>query len=180
MSVNQKKLKNLFGVNEQTEEHKPVDIFAEDDEDSVSTPTIYDSYTEDDVDNLLPTASVQRVCNTKPATPQDFVDDINYAFRTQSDLINKSQQLVQLALQNAADEGSARDIEVAANALNTATDNIQKLLSMYEKMQKLTGKQNEPVQQSGTTYVQNQVIYQGTTSKFIKDLEDGLIDVDDL
>lgn len=180
MAVNNKKLKDLFGTDEPKEEKKTevFDIFSEDEDTSKDTSQYTIDYSDNDVDNILPIPSVSKEINTKPFTQQNLTDDINYALKTQTDLINKSQQLVQIALQSAAEDGTARDIEVAAGAINTASTSVEKLLDLYDKLKKLTGQSTEQV--SGNTFVQNQVIYQGTTSDLLKQLEEGTIDVNKL
>ena len=188
MAINNKKLKDLFGTEEPKEEPKKevqknevFDIFSEDENESKEETSQYTiEYSEDDVDDMLPSASVSKELNTKPFTQQNLTDDINYALKTQTDLINKSQQLVQIALHSAAEDGTARDIEVAAGAINTASASVEKLLDLYEKLKKLTGQNTEQASTGGNTFVQNQVIYQGTTSDLLKQMEEGTLDVNKL
>lgn len=84
-------------------------------------------------------------------TPDDELSDIDYARRTLQFSIERSQQLVELALSNAADGSSPRDIEAAANALNTCAALSEKLIDVHTKI----AKKNKPDTGSGNTFVNN-------------------------
>ena len=103
---------------------------------------------------------------------------MNYARDTQNDLINQSQRLIQIALENASNGGTARDIEVASNAILNAAKVVEGLLNIQEKRTKLSSAQ--PNVGSGNTFVQNQIVYQGTTADAMKALRDGTINIDEL
>lgn len=155
MALNQNKLMNIFGINEEKNE---IIVPNENDEDI------------DDYDG--PSAPVMRNTEASPVTSRDLDIDIDYTLRTQNDLINQSQRAVQIALENAENGGTARDIEVLSETINTATNTVEKLLDLHTKIQKLKTIQEEP-SQSGNTYVQNQVVFQGTTAEALRRLKNG-------
>lgn len=84
---------------------------------------------------------------------QDIVTDIDYTRRTLQFTVERAQQLVDLALANAADASSPRDIEVAANALNTCANVSERLVNLYASIKNLTEKSNSS---SGNNTVINQ------------------------
>lgn len=84
---------------------------------------------------------------------QDIVTDIDYTRRTLQFTVERAQQLVDLALANAADASSPRDIEVAANALNTCANVSERLVNLYTSIKNLTEKSNSS---SGNNTVINQ------------------------
>lgn len=84
---------------------------------------------------------------------QDIVTDIDYTRRTLQFTVERAQQLVDLALANAADASSPRDIEVAANALNTCANVSERLVNLYTSIKNLTEKTNSS---SGNNTVINQ------------------------
>lgn len=84
---------------------------------------------------------------------QDIVTDIDYTRRTLQFTVERAQQLVDLALANAADASSPRDIEVAANALNTCANVSERLVNLYASIKNLTEKSNSG---SGNNTVINQ------------------------
>ena len=186
MALNRQKLKDLFGTDDEqentsiasesahnffsdgeatTEEREVIDILS-DEEDSYTGTLDLDI---PDDDGLLPKAPVMRNAQAKPLPPESVDADVDFAIRTQSYIINKGQQLIELALTNAAEDGSARSIEAAAKAIETLGGSVEKLLGVYEKLKNIKGGDSNPMG-SGNTFVQNQVVYQGTTSDIIKQL----------
>ena len=175
MAIDKKKLKNLFGnAPDEEESNQSSQDFFEEDEDNEN----YELTLPEDDDDLLPAAAVIRNPDAKPITEQSVNADMNYARDTQNDLINQSQRLIQIALENASNGGTARDIEVASNAILNAAKVVEGLLSIHEKRTKLSSEQ--PNVGSGNTFVQNQIVYQGTTSDAMKALRDGTINIDEL
>ena len=170
MAINKQGLRNLFG-NAQEETEKKEDFFAEEEQ----TSSYQLQIPEDDDDDLLPAARVMRDNNALPVTQQNVTSDVRYALDTQNDLINQSQRLIQIALENASNGGTARDIEVASNAITNAAKVIEGLMILHEKRAKI----DTPTQEmgSGNTFVQNQIVYQGTTTDALKALRDGVLDV---
>ena len=175
MAIDKKKLKNLFGnAPDEEESNQSSQDFFEEDEDNEN----YELTLPEDDNDLLPTAPVIRNPDAKPITEQSVNADMNYARDTQNDLINQSQRLIQIALENASNGGTARDIEVASNAILNAAKVVEGLLNIHEKRTKLSSEQ--PNVGSGNTFVQNQIVYQGTTSDAMKALRDGTINIDEL
>ena len=170
MAINKQGLRNLFG-NAPEETEKKEDFFAEEEQ----TSSYQLQIPEDDDDDLLPAARVMRDNNALPVTQQNVTSDVKYALDTQNDLINQSQRLIQIALENASNGGTARDIEVASNAITNAAKVIEGLMILHEKRAKI----DTPTQEmgSGNTFVQNQIVYQGTTTDALKALRDGVLDV---
>lgn len=170
MAINKQGLRNLFG-NAPEETEKKEDFFAEEEQ----TSSYQLQIPEDDDDDLLPAARVMRDNNALPVTQQNVTSDVRYALDTQNDLINQSQRLIQIALENASNGGTARDIEVASNAITNAAKVIEGLMILHEKRAKI----DTPTQDmgSGNTFVQNQIVYQGTTTDALKALRDGVLDV---
>ena len=170
MAIDKQGLRNLFG---NAEEEKKEDLFAEDSENEESP---FEFYSDED-DDLLPAAPIIRDTEAAPITQQNLNSDVKYALDTQNDLINQAQRLIQIALENASNGGTARDIEVASNAITNAAKVVEGLMSLHEKRTKLSGGQ-QPEMGSGNTFVQNQIVYQGTTSDAMKALRDGTLDID--
>ena len=170
MAIDKQGLRNLFG-NASEETEKKEDFFAEEEQ----TSSYQLQLPEDDDDDLLPAARVMRDNNALPVTQQNVTSDVRYALDTQNDLINQSQRLIQIALENASNGGTARDIEVASNAITNAAKVIEGLMILHEKRAKI----DTPTQDmgSGNTFVQNQIVYQGTTTDALKALRDGVLDV---
>ena len=170
MAIDKQGLRNLFG-NAPEETEKKEDFFAEEEQ----TSSYQLQLPEDDDDDLLPAARVIRDNNALPVTQQNVTSDVRYALDTQNDLINQSQRLIQIALENASNGGTARDIEVASNAITNAAKVIEGLMTLHEKRAKI----DTPAQEmgSGNTFVQNQIVYQGTTTDALKALRDGVLDV---
>ena len=170
MAIDKQGLRNLFG-NAPEETEKKEDFFAEEEQ----TSSYQLQIPEDDDDDLLPAARVVRDNNALPVTQQNVTSDVRYALDTQNDLINQSQRLIQIALENASNGGTARDIEVASNAITNAAKVIEGLMILHEKRAKI----DTPTQEmgSGNTFVQNQIVYQGTTTDALKALRDGVLDV---
>lgn len=139
-----------------------------------------DSYTgtldlelpEDDED-MLPSAPILRNASAKPITSATMDADVDYALRTQSHIINKGQQLIQMALNNAIEDGSAKSIEAAAKTLDSVGKSVERLVGIYEKLHQMQSQPESNLAGNGNTFVQNQVVYQGTTSDFIKSLKGG-------
>jgi hypothetical protein len=171
MAIDKQGLRNLFGNAD--EDEKKEDFFSED-SDTEDSP--FEFFTEED-DDLLPAAPVIRDKEALPITQQNINSDVKYALDTQNDLINQAQRLIQIALENASNGGTARDIEVASNAITNAAKVVEGLMSLHEKRTKLNGG-SQPEMGSGNTFVQNQIVYQGTTSEAMKALRDGTLDID--
>lgn len=170
MAIDKQGLRNLFGNAD--EDEKKEDFFSED-SDTEDSP--FEFFTEDD--DLLPAAPIIRDKEALPITQQNINSDVKYALDTQNDLINQAQRLIQIALENASNGGTARDIEVASNAITNAAKVVEGLMSLHEKRTKLNGG-SQPEMGSGNTFVQNQIVYQGTTSEAMKALRDGTLDID--
>lgn len=106
---------------------------------------------------------------SRSLTEQDTIVDIDYVRRTLQFTTERAQQLVDLALENAADGSSPRDIEVAANALNTCANISEKLVTLYQNLKTL---QERPKQDLGTgnTFVNNNKTILVNTSDLLKEL----------
>ena len=170
MAIDKQGLRNLFG-NAPDESDKKDDFFAEDEQSSsyaIQLP-------EDDDDDLLPSPRVVKDNQAAPITQQNVTSDVKYALDTQSDLINQAQRLIQIALENASNGGTARDIEVASNAIFNASKVVEGLMALHEKRAKIDTP--TPEMGSGNTFVQNQIVYQGTTADALKAIRNGEINV---
>lgn len=141
-------------------------------EDDSYTGTLDLELPEDDED-MLPSAPILRNASAKPITSATMDADVDYALRTQSHIINKGQQLIQIALTNAVEDSSARSVEAAAKAIDSVSQSVERLMGIYEKFQKMKGLADSSPVGNGNTFVQNQVVYQGTTSDFLKSLKEG-------
>lgn len=172
MAINKQGLRNLFG-NAPEETEKKEDFFADEEQQS-STPFTL-QIPDDDEDDLLPSPRVIKDAQAAPITQQNVTSDVKYALDTQSDLINQAQRLIQIALENASNGGTARDIEVASNAIFNASKVVEGLMALHEKRAKIDTPTLE--MGSGNTFVQNQIVYQGTTADALKALRNGEIDV---
>ena len=171
MAIDKQGLRNLFG-NAPEETEKKEDFFSEDETQEESGFEFNFSEEEDD---LLPAAPVIRDTEAAPITQQNVISDVKYALDTQNDLINQAQRLIQIALENASNGGTARDIEVASNSILNAAKVVEGLMALHEKRAKIDAPQ--PEMGSGNTFVQNQIVYQGTTTDALKALREGSINV---
>lgn len=171
MAIDKQGLRNLFGNASDEPEEKKEDFFAEEEQSSPFALQL----PEDDDDDLLPAPRVVKDKQAAPITQQNVTSDVKYALDTQSDLINQAQRLIQIALENASNGGTARDIEVASNAITNAAKVVEGLMVLHEKRAKIDAP--TPEMGSGNTFVQNQIVYQGTTSDALKALRNGEIDV---
>ena len=172
MAIDKQGLRNLFGNASEEPEEKKEDFFSEDEQ---SSSPFALQLPEDDDDDLLPAPRVVKDIQATPITQQNVTSDVKYALDTQSDLINQAQRLIQIALENASNGGTARDIEVASNAITNAAKVVEGLMVLHEKRAKIDSPATE--MGSGNTFVQNQIVYQGTTSDALKALRNGEIDV---
>lgn len=180
MALNKQNLKDLFGAPSKPRTAKNTPVFDDEDVDDQQTDFTDFPDIEDEEDSLLPAPAVYKDVEAKPISDKDIDVDADYAIKTQESLINQSQQLVSLALATAAEGGNARDIEVAAGAINAATAAVEKLLDLHSKIQKLKQTSTEQNVGTGNTFVNNQVVFQGTTKDLLSKIEAGEIDVDKL
>lgn len=115
---------------------------------------------------------------TEGLSEQDTIQDIDYARRTLQFSVERSQQLVDLALANAADGSSPRDIEAASTALNTCATLSEKLIDMHYKCAAPNQKNDMG---TGNTFVNNSRTIVLTSSELLKQLseenEEDVIDV---
>lgn len=153
MAIDTNKLMNVFGVNNDTQ----LETFDDD--------------PEEDYDG--PVAPIIKNTEASPVTEKDMDNDIDYTLRTQSNLINQAQKAVQIALENAQNGGTARDIEVLSETINTATNSVEKLLDLHTKIKKLKEMNPEP-EAKNVQYVQNQVVFRGTTSDALRAIKEKL------
>ena len=158
MAVDQKKLMGAFGIS-------PVQAPS-------STPES-DAADEEFEDPFLPgmpeedegrTPPVLMDTDAKPVSPQDFNADIDYARRSYANIASESQKLVQIAMEN-AESGSSKDLFAAADTIRAASEATERLVTLYEKLQKLTAVSGSQQPDAGNTYVQNQVVFNGTTEE---------------
>ena len=105
----------------------------------------------------------------KGLTEEDTLTDIDYVRRTLQFTTERAQQLVDLALENAADGSSPRDIEVAANALNTCASISEKLVTLYQNLKTLSEKPKQDLG-TGNTFVNNNKTILVNTSDLLKEL----------
>lgn len=179
MPINNKKLQDIFGSDSsENDENMSSELDIADDADDNGFPLNLNAQDDDD---LIPPAPVFRDPEALPVTQKAVDSDIDYALRTQCNLINQSQQLIEIALKSSADGGTSADIKAAAEAINTATNAVEKLIALHEKLQKIKAvtPEAQPAM-TGNTLIQNQVIYNGTTADILKQLSEGTIDVNNL
>lgn len=100
-------------------------------------------------------------------TPEDTSTDIDYVRRTLQFTTERAQQLVDLAIANCADASNPRDIEVAANTLNTCASISEKLIKLHNDVKNLTTKP-QPIG-SGNTFVNANSVFL-TSSDLLKQL----------
>ncbi len=152
MAIDKKKLMGAFGLNPiQGQPTAPSDGDIEEEDDP-----FLPGLPEMDDQNLPPI-----VPNTEAPAPtaQDLNTDIDYVRRAQSNLVGEAQKLVQIAMEN-AESGSSKDIFAAADTIRAASETAEKLLAVHEKLQAMQGIAGMG---NGNTFVQNQVVFQGTT-----------------
>ena len=107
--------------------------------------------------------------NSSALSEQDTINDIDYVRRTLQFTTERAQQLVDLALENAADGSAPRDIEVAANALNTCANISEKLITLYQNLKTLSEKPKQDLG-TGNTFVNNNKTILVSTSDLLKEL----------
>lgn len=155
MAIDQKKLMGAFGL-EPVQNLTPSNSFAaeEDEDDDPFLPGLPEL---DGTSTRLP--PIVQNTEAPPPSPQDFNTDVDYIRRTQASLIGESQRLVQIAMEN-AESGSSKDIFAAADTIRAASETTERLLTVHEKIQAMQEKEGLG---NGNTFVQNQVVFQGTT-----------------
>lgn len=119
--------------------------------------------------NILDDAPIVPRRESMPLSEQDTINDIDYVRRTLQFTTERAQQLVDLALENAADGSAPRDIEVAANALNTCANISEKLITLYQNLKTLTEKPKQDLG-TGNTFVNNNKTILVSTSDLLKEL----------
>lgn len=156
MAIDQKKLMGAFGLNpSQNVTPTPSGFAAEEDfdDDDPFLPGLPDLETEENVPPIVQNTEAPPPC------PQDFNTDVDYVRRAQATLIGQSQKLVQIAMEN-AESGSSKDIFAAADTIRAASETAERLIGVHEKIQAMMAKEGMG---TGNTFVQNQVVFQGTT-----------------
>jgi len=152
MAIDTKKLMGAFGLNPQGASQQQAEDIDGNLEEDVFFP---DQMPEGDDGR---TAPVVQNTEAPPVSAQDFNSDVDYARRSQASLVNEAQKLVQIAMEN-AESGSSKDIFAAADTIRAASETAERLIALHEKIRELNGKSDD----SGNTYVQNQVVFQGST-----------------
>lgn len=138
------------------------------------------TYSEDE--QVVPTDDVDEAAivprkSAIPLSEQDVITDIDYVRRTLQFSTERAQQLVDLAIRNAADASNPRDIEVASGALNTCADISEKLLTLYETAKKIQQASQNPG--TGNTFINNNnktIVL--SSSELLKQLTDNEEEVD--
>lgn len=158
MAIDQKKLMGAFGLDpSQSVIPAPSGFASEeedfDDNDDPFLPGLPDLENEADLPPIVQNA------DAPPPCPQDFNTDVDYVRRAQATLIGQSQKLVQIAMEN-AESGSSKDIFAAADTIRAASETAERLIGLHEKIQAMQAKEGMG---TGNTFVQNQVVFQGTT-----------------
>jgi len=122
---------------------------------------------DDDLDDDYPRALVMPSNAASPITVSNINSDVDYARRTIEHLLNRSQQLVEIAMTNAND-GNARDSEVAAKAIDTAISAAERLVDLHQKIKDLNGSSqpDQPNCGTGNTFVNNNIHL--TTAELLK------------
>lgn len=115
--------------------------------------------------DILEDAPITPRMPSEGISSQDEIQDIDYARRTLQFTIERSQQLVEMSLANAADGSSPRDIEVASNALNTCANLAEKLVDLHTKISS-----NKSDLGTGNTFVNNNKTIVLTSSELLKQL----------
>ena len=109
-------------------------------------------------------------------TPETIENSINnsieYSLTAQADLINKAQELTQYAVE-AANGGTARDIETASETINACSTAIEKLLDLQLKIQKLKG-ESGPDPSTVQYNQQNNIQVFSSTNEAIKLVKESL------
>lgn len=113
----------------------------------------------------LPVVSVPEVFET---TGDDIEDDYLIARKKLNSLIDKSQQALDGALNVALASDSPRAYEVVGQLIKTTGDAAKDLLDLQAKKKKL--KEVEP-KKGGNIETQNNIIFSGSTSDFLKALK---------
>lgn len=163
MAVDQKKLMGAFGLDPiQTTQSAQADLEDEEFEDPF-LPEMPEGPEGRTPPVLMNTEA-------PPVTSQDFNADIDYARRSYANIASESQKLVQIAMEN-AESGSSKDLFAAADTIRAASEATERLVTLYEKLQKLqSASGGQP--DSGNTYVQNQVVFNGTTEDAMQMVRD--------
>lgn len=91
-----------------------------------------------ELDSSLPMPPVTQNPAATGPNEIDLIQDIDFTRRSLQSLLLKSQQLVELSLENASDSTGPRNIEVASTAINTAVNTAEKLVELNKKYQELT------------------------------------------
>lgn len=160
--MNRPKLESAFGA------MSPFSKQVQTQDDLLEDGQVVDNSNLDDAP-IVPRKQAQQL------SQQDIVTDIDYTRRTLQFTVERAQQLVDLALANAADASSPRDIEVAANALNTCANVSERLINLYSSIKNLTEKSNTGTGSGNTVINQNKTVVLSSS-----DLLKQLIDTENL
>ena len=121
MGLNKKKLQDIFGTGDV--EQPTIDM-----------EEVIDEEVERQVEEYADNLPVQ--AEAKEVTVEDRNSDLQNARVFVQNMMEKSKELIEIALEN-ADGGNARDVEVAAKSLEAALSSSEKLIEIHEKLARI-------------------------------------------
>ena len=171
MAVDQKKLMGAFGINPVANQSASAGTgIQQDSDDEMEDPFMPEELPEMDSGRTAPV-----IMNTEAPAPtqQDFNADVDYARRSYANILNEAQKLIQIAMEN-AESGSSKDLFAAADTIRAASETTERLVTLHEKIQKLQGGGQSAG--AGNTFVQNQVVFNGTTEDAMRMVRERIAD----
>ena len=169
MAIDQSKLMGAFGLNPVQNSQSqgssiPQEMLDDEEMDDPFLPGLPDL---DGSDSSI----ILQNTEAPPPCEQDFNTDVDFVRRSQASLVGEAQKLVRIAMEN-AESGSSKDIFAAADTIRAASETAEKLLSVHEKIQAMKGSMDAG---NGNTFVQNQVVFQGTTEEAMRMIRERIV-----
>lgn len=163
MSANKNKLQEIFGIKESEETNQPfIDIEEEETEDSI----------ENAIEEKASEIPDREPVFYKEISKEEQISDFQSARSHIHNIMEKSQELLEIALDN-AEGGNARDIEVAAKSIESSLVASEKLVELHEKLSKI---KKEMMEQSPMILnQQNNNTINITTSNLLEKIANGEI-----
>ena len=125
---------------------------------------------EPDFDDNLPAPAVVPGVPSAGLNETDLMVDIDFTRRVLTSLAMKSQQLADVALENASDSEHPRNIEVAATAISTAAAVAEKLIDLNKKYKELSSKSIDTG--TGNTFINNNQTINISSADLLRQLEE--------
>ena len=119
-----------------------------------------------DIESSLPAAPVLPTEGTPALTEQNVIDDLAYARDSMKHLSQRSQQLVEVAMEKVVSGGGSREVEAANQCILTASQLLERLMQLHGKSKEALS----PKLGTGNTFVQNQQVVCSSTAELLSSM----------